>query len=38
LPLRFIVGTAASAPDPVLPKGGEALEPALVACRAALSK
>ncbi len=38
LPLRFIVGTVTGVGVPVLPKGAEALEPALATCRAALSK
>jgi signal peptidase I len=38
LPLRFIVGTAVGVDRPVLPKGAEALEPALATCTAALSK
>ena len=38
LPLRFIVGTAVGVGAPVLPKGAEALEPALATCAAALSK
>jgi hypothetical protein len=37
LPLRFIVGTAVGVARPVLPKGAEALEPALAACRVAVS-
>jgi signal peptidase I len=38
LPLRFIIGTVAGVGVPVLPKGAEALEPALATCKATLSK
>ncbi len=38
LPLRFVVGTVVGLDVPALPNGAEALEPALAACKAAVSK